>query len=74
MGVETGWKRRASGPGNLFNAKIAPLIPYTLRGAIWYQGEANAETAQEGRFYARQLPMLIQDWRSRWGQGDFPFA
>ena len=65
---------RASGPGNLFNAKIAPLIPYTVRGAIWYQGEANAQTAEEGKFYARQLPMLIQDWRSRWGQGDFPFA
>jgi sialate O-acetylesterase len=65
---------RASGPGNLFNAKIAPLIPYTLRGAIWYQGEANAETVQEGRFYGRQLPMLIRDWRSRWEQGDFPFA
>jgi sialate O-acetylesterase len=65
---------RANGPGNLFNAKIAPLIPYSIRGAIWYQGEANAQSVEEGSLYARQLPLLIKDWRTRWGQGEFPFA
>jgi sialate O-acetylesterase len=58
-------------PGNLFNGKIAPLVPYAIRGAIWYQGESNAGTPA---LYATQLPLMIKDWRSRWGQGDFPFA
>lgn len=56
--------------GGLYNAMIHPLIPYGIRGAIWYQGESNAERAYN---YRRLLPMLINDWRSRWGQGDFPF-
>ena len=58
-------------PANLFNGKIAPLIPYAIRGAIWYQGESNAG---EGQLYALQLPLLIRDWRARWGEGEFPFA
>lgn len=61
-------------PGNLFNGKIAPLIPYAIHGAIWYQGEANAKDSATSQLYATQLPLLIQDWRTRWGQGDFPFA
>ncbi len=61
-------------PGNLYNAMVAPLIPYAVRGAIWYQGESNAGSAQSGKLYGVQLPLLIQDWRARWGQGDFPFA
>jgi sialate O-acetylesterase len=59
-------------PSNLFNGMIAPLIPYALRGAIWYQGERNARTVETARLYRQQLPLLIQDWRKRWGQGDFP--
>ncbi len=58
-------------PGNLFNGKIAPLVPYAIRGAIWYQGESNVG---DGMLYREQLPMLINDWRAHWGQGDFPFA
>ncbi|MEI8043838.1 MAG: sialate O-acetylesterase [Verrucomicrobiota bacterium] len=58
--------------GVLFNGKIAPLIPYGIRGAIWYQGEANAKGAKS-RFYQYQLPLLVKDWRTRWGY-DFPFA
>ncbi|MEI8062952.1 MAG: sialate O-acetylesterase [Verrucomicrobiota bacterium] len=54
----------------LFNSKIAPLIPYALRGAIWYQGEANASA---GKLYGLQLATLIQDWRTRWNN-EFPFA
>lgn len=59
-------------PANLFNGMIAPIIPYALRGAIWYQGESNA-TKPYANAYGRQLQTLIEDWRSRWQQ-DFPFA
>ncbi|HEV7402705.1 MAG TPA: hypothetical protein VGO11_07270 [Chthoniobacteraceae bacterium] len=55
-------------PANLFNGKIAPLIPYAIRGAIWYQGETGG-----GDFYGLQLETLIKDWRARWGE-EFPFA
>lgn len=58
------------GPGCLYNGMIAPLVPYALRGAIWYQGEANAGNPTQ---YQSLLPTLIQDWRTAWGQGDFPF-
>lgn len=60
-------------PANAFNGMIAPLIPYAIRGAIWYQGENNAQS-EYPELYATQLPLLIQDWRQRWGQGNFPFA
>jgi len=59
--------------GGLFNGKIAPLIPYTIRGAVWYQGEANANSETGAHFYQYQLPLLIKDWRTRWGS-NFPFA
>ncbi|MBC8325332.1 MAG: sialate O-acetylesterase [Verrucomicrobia subdivision 3 bacterium] len=60
-------------PANLFNGMIAPILPYGIRGAIWYQGERNARTVDTSKLYAHQLPMLINNWRRRWGQGDFPF-
>jgi sialate O-acetylesterase len=59
-------------PGRLFNGVIAPLVPYTMRGCIWYQGERNAN----GPFtalYGLQLKILISDWRARWND-DFYFA
>lgn len=59
--------------GGLFNGKIAPLIPYSIAGAIWYQGEANAKSPEQARLYRDQLPMLVKDWRTRWGY-TFPFA
>ena len=59
--------------GELFNGKIAPLIPYSIAGAIWYQGEANAKSPEQARLYGNQLPTLVKDWRARWGY-DFPFA
>ena len=65
-------RSRRGGAGGLFNGKIAPLIPYALRGAIWYQGEANSQPGK-GTLYQYQLPTLVTDWRSRWGE-DFPFA
>ena len=60
MGASTG----------LYNAMIHPLIPFTLRGVIWYQGESNAFKADR---YKDLLTVLITEWRKRWGMGDFPF-
>jgi hypothetical protein len=60
-------------PANLYNGKIAPLIPYALRGVIWYQGEHNAADAKLAPLYRIQLPLLVQDWRARW-QETLPFA
>jgi Domain of unknown function (DUF303). len=54
----------------LFNAMIAPLLNYSIKGAIWYQGESN--TSKPGE-YQSLFSTLIKDWRSRWKQGDFPF-
>ncbi|HVW62022.1 MAG TPA: sialate O-acetylesterase, partial [Puia sp.] len=59
-----------SAPTLLFNAMVNPLIPYTIRGAIWYQGETNAGRAYQ---YRKAFPLMITDWRSRWKEGDFPF-
>ncbi|GAB3562103.1 sialate O-acetylesterase [Spirosoma luteolum] len=57
-------------PTQLFNAMIAPLVPYALQGVLWYQGESNANRAYE---YRRAFPALIQDWRQHWGQAGMPF-
>ena len=57
-------------PTALFNGMLAPLIPYAIKGVIWYQGEANAGRAEE---YATLFPTMIKDWREKWAQGDFPF-
>ena len=57
-------------PTLLFNGMIHPLIPYGIRGVIWYQGEGNANRAKQ---YQRLFPDMIKDWRDHWGQGDFPF-
>ncbi|HUT09035.1 MAG TPA: sialate O-acetylesterase [Thermoguttaceae bacterium] len=55
----------------LYNGMIAPLIPLAIRGAIWYQGEANCSRAYQ---YRTLLPAMIGNWRTDWGQGDFPFG
>ena len=60
-------------PANLFNGKINPLIGYTIKGAIWYQGE-NSSGRGFSHLYGDQLTTLIKDWRDRWGQGNFPFG
>ncbi len=54
----------------MYNGMIAPLAPYAIRGAVWYQGEANTTRAYQ---YRKLLPALIRNWRRTWGQGDFPF-
>jgi sialate O-acetylesterase len=56
-------------PASNFNGLIHPLIPYAMRGVIWYQGENNVG-GTEG--YRHAFAAFAQDWRSRWGQGDFP--
>ena len=58
-------------PACLFNGMIAPLTPYAIRGAITYQGLGNLFWAQYGNAL---MPTMVADWRSRWGQGDFPFG
>ena len=71
------WKNKSQAnqnrPANLFNGMIQPLIPYGIRGGIWYQGERNSKTVQGAKLYELQLTLMIHDWRRRWGQGDFPF-
>ena len=57
-------------PANLYNGMIAPLIPYALRGVIWYQGESNNGRHQE---YQKLFPAMIRDWRAQWGGAAFPF-
>jgi sialate O-acetylesterase len=70
------WPRAPVGPGTpyalsgLFNGMIAPLQPYAMRGAIWYQGESNWPRPAE---YAEVFPAMIRAWRAQWNQGDFPF-
>jgi len=59
-----------SSPSVLYNGMIAPLLPYAIRGVIWYQGEANSIDAG---LYRTLFSCLIADWREKWGRGDFPF-
>jgi len=60
-------------PSGLYNAMIAPLQPYGMRGAIWYQGEANAHSPATAEQYQTLFPAMIADWRKGWGQDRFPF-
>lgn len=60
-----------TGPGYLFNSRIMPLVPYAIRGVIWYQGEANSYTTH-ANIYGLQIATMIKDWRNRWGY-DFSF-
>jgi len=62
--------KAVSAPALLFNAMIHPLIPFGIKGVIWYQGEGNSDQAL---LYRTLFPALIRDWRTRWGRGDFPF-
>ena len=53
----------------IYNGMIAPLVPFGIRGALWYQGETNAGRAYQ---YRKTFPLMIEDWRKKWGE-DFPF-
>ncbi|HXD29712.1 MAG TPA: sialate O-acetylesterase [Pyrinomonadaceae bacterium] len=56
---------------SIYDGMIAPLIPFSIRGAFWYQGESNEARAQQ---YGLLLPTMIKAWRERWGEGYFPFG
>ena len=60
-------------PAGLYNGMIAPLTPYAIRGVIWYQGESNANSDIHAYNYRRLFGAMIEDWRNRWSEGDFPF-
>lgn len=71
--LERGKEFKAGNPNQpsvLYNSMIKPLLPYAIKGAIWYQGESNVGRAEQ---YAKLFPAMIADWRKSWGQGDFPF-
>ena len=57
-------------PTLLYNGMVNPLVPYAIKGVIWYQGESNAPRAQQ---YKRVFSNMIKDWRTKWNQGNFPF-
>jgi sialate O-acetylesterase len=60
------------GPTALFNGMVAPAIDFTIKGVIWYQGETDS-SAGRAPLYERTFPAMITDWRTRWGEGNFPF-
>ncbi|QXD15447.1 beta galactosidase jelly roll domain-containing protein [Rhodocaloribacter litoris] len=60
-------------PTVLWNKMVHPLLPYPIRGVIWYQGESNANTLEEAYAYRELFPTMIRSWREAWGLGDFPF-
>jgi len=60
-------------PTMLFNGMIAPLIPYYIKGVIWYQGESNSDEPNDYNNYKTYFSMMINNWRSDWMEGDFPF-
>lgn len=57
-------------PMLIYNAMINPILPYTIKGVIWYQGESNADRPKQ---YEQLFPLMINDWRQKWGEGNFPF-
>ncbi|MGB0409104.1 MAG: sialate O-acetylesterase [Opitutales bacterium] len=67
-----GWRVNTR-PSRLFNAMLAPLVPYAMRGVVWYQGESDAEPFANPYLYRHSLRAMIEDWRRRWGKPDWPF-
>jgi sialate O-acetylesterase len=57
-------------PANLYHGRVEPILPFAIRGVIWYQGETNAGRSYQ---YREMFPLMIQSWREDWGQGNFPF-
>ena len=60
-------------PGNLYAGMIHPVKPYSIKGAIWYQGEANSHSVEQATFYQTQLTQLITSWRNDWNNENMPF-
>ncbi|MDQ2835463.1 MAG: sialate O-acetylesterase [Acidobacteriota bacterium] len=59
-------------PALLYNGMIAPLVPYSIKGFLWYQGESDS-SPERGPMYAALFPAMISDWRAQWNQGELPF-
>ncbi|MDX2108844.1 MAG: sialate O-acetylesterase [Verrucomicrobiota bacterium] len=68
--MNTGAPNTERAPSNLYNGMIAPLVNFPIRGALWYQGESNADRYEQ---YAQLFPDLIRSWRAAWKQPDMPF-
>ena len=66
------WGTPQNKPGGCYNAMIVPITPYSIKGAIWYQGEGNSRSVDAYR-YRELFPLMVRDWRQAWGEGDFPF-
>jgi sialate O-acetylesterase len=60
-------------PTVLYNAMLKPVIPYAIRGAIWYQGESIVGGSNGVKLYGHVMQTLVTDWRKEWGEGNFPF-
>jgi sialate O-acetylesterase len=67
---KTAYAIASNSPAVLYNAMIVPIIPYAIKGSIWYQGESNTN---EPRLYRELLPLMIRNWREDWNEGEFPF-
>ena len=59
-------------PHSFYDSLLRPVIPYAMRGAVWYQGESNTLSVEAARAYRTTLAAMIDDWRRQWGLGDFP--
>ena len=68
-----GWPGDFRGPGVLWNGMVAPLLNFSIRGVLWYQGESNAYVGVADS-YKLLLPALIREWRTAWGRADLPFV
>lgn len=66
-------RNTAGMPGRIFNARVAPIAPYAVRGFIWYQGESNAGRGEDPRNYRIKMWALVDGWRETWGQPGLPF-
>lgn len=59
-------------PAGLFNGMVSPATDFSIKGVIWYQGETDSSRGR-APLYERTFPAMIDDWRARWGEGNFPF-
>ena len=64
----------AGQPGRIYNARVAPIAPYPIRGVLWYQGESNAGRGEDPREYRRKMSALVEGWRDAWQQPALPFC
>jgi sialate O-acetylesterase len=60
-------------PSAIYNGMVAPVVPFAIRGALWYQGESNCMDQHDAAIYTDKMEALIKGWRAVWNQGDFPF-